>query len=67
MNMEYLKKKDFYDINDMKKIKVVEETTEIGFARKTFIYDFLSSMRQKINDPLGQRAKKEKRLTGDNS
>ena len=62
MNMEYLKKKDFYDINDMKKIKVVEETTEIGFDKKTFIYDFLSSMRQKINDPLGQRAKKRKEI-----
>ena len=55
-----LKKKDFYDIEDMKKIKVVEETTGIIFARKSFIYDFLSSMRQKINDPLGQRAKKRK-------
>ena len=57
-----LKKKDFYDIEDMKKIKVVEETTGIIFARKSFIYDFLSSMRQKINDPLGQRAKKRKEI-----
>ena len=57
-----LKKKEFYDINDMKKIKPVEETTSVAFARKTFIYDFLSSMRQKINDPLGQRAKKRKEI-----
>ena len=42
----------------MKKIKVVEKTTEAAFSRNSFIYDFMSSMRQKINDPLGQRAKK---------
>ena len=57
-----LKKKDFYDINDMNDIKVVEETTSVAFSRKTFIYDFLSSMRQKINDPLGQRAKRRKEI-----
>jgi hypothetical protein len=46
----------------MQKIKVVKETTEDGFRKNTFIYDFMSSMRQKANDPLGQRAKKRKQL-----
>tara|TARA_B100000900_G_scaffold359225_1_gene330585 strand:+ start:7031 stop:7462 length:432 start_codon:yes stop_codon:yes gene_type:complete len=55
-----LKKKEFYDKNDMEEIKIVKETTESGFSKKAFIYDFLSSMRQKINDPLGQRAKKRR-------
>ena len=36
---------------------------EAGFQRNSFIYDFMSSMRQKINDPLGQRAKKRKEIT----
>ena len=58
-----LKKKDFYNMEDMKKIKVVEETTEANFARNSFIYDFMSSMRQKINDPLGVRAKKRKEIS----
>ena len=58
-----LKKKDFYNIDDMKKIKVVEKTTEASFARNSFIYDFMSSMRQKINDPLGSRAKKRKEIS----
>jgi len=58
-----LKKKDFYNIDDMKKIKVVEKTTEASFARNSFIYDFMSSMRQKINDPLGVRAKKRKEIS----
>ena len=57
-----LKKKKFYNMEDMKKIKVVEDTTEATFARNSFIYDFMSSMRQKINDPLGQRAKKRKEI-----
>ena len=58
-----LRKKDFYNINDMENIKVVEASTEAGFQRNSFIYDFMSSMRQKINDPLGQRAKKRKEIT----
>ena len=58
-----LKKKEFYNIDDMENIKIVEATTESGFRRNSFIYDFMSSMRQKINDPLGQRAKKRKEIS----
>ena len=50
--------KEFYNIDDMKNLKMVESTTESGFRRNSFVYNFMSSMRQKINDPLGQRAKK---------
>ena len=57
-----LRKKNFYNKNSMENIKIVEATTEAGFQRNSFIYDFMSSMRQKINDPLGQRAKKRKEL-----
>ena len=58
-----LQKKEFFDKEDMENIKIVKETTETGFSKKAFIYDFLSSMRQKINDPLGQRAKKRRKTT----
>ena len=58
-----LRKKDFYNKEDMQNIKVVEATTEAGFQRNSFIYDFMSSMIQKINDPLGQRAKKRKEIS----
>ena len=58
-----LKKKEFYNKDDMENIKIVEATTESGFKRNSFIYDFMSSMRQKINDPLGQRAKKSKEIS----
>ena len=62
-NYGILKKKEFYDKNDMENIKIVEATTEAGFQRNSFIYDFMSSMRQKINDPLGKRAKKRKEIS----
>ena len=62
-NYGILKKKEFYNMEDMKKIKIVEDTTEASFARNSFIYDFMSSMRQKINDPLGVRAKKRKEIS----
>ena len=58
-----LKKKEFYNIDNMKDIKFVEATTKSGFKRNTFVYDFMSSMRQKINDPLGQRAKKRDKIS----
>ena len=62
-NYGILKKKEFYNKEDMENIKIVEATTQAGFERNSFIYDFMSSMRQKINDPLGQRAKKRKEIS----
>ena len=58
-----LKKKEFYNKEDMKNIKIVDATTEAGFKKNSFIYDFMSSMRQKINDPLGVRAKKRREIS----
>ena len=58
-----LKKKEFYNKDDMENIKIVEATTKAGFRKNSFIYDFMSSMRQKINDPLNQRAKKRKEIS----
>ena len=57
-NKGLLAKKDFFDINDMKKINFSESKTEISKSKKSFVYDFLSSMRQRMNDPLGVRTKK---------
>ena len=57
-----LNNKSFYNKDDMENVKMVEATTKDGFRKKTFIYDFMSSMRQKINDPLGMRAKKRREL-----
>ena len=62
-NYGVLTKKEFLNIDNMEDIKIVSNTTEAGFARNSFIYDFMSSMRQKINDPLGERAKKRKEIS----
>ena len=61
-NYGILNKKEFYNKDDMENIKISEATTQSGFQKNSFIYEFMSSMRQKIDDPLGQRAKKRKEL-----
>ena len=57
-----LQKKEFYNQNDMEDIKISKATTQSGFKKNSFIYEFMSSMRQKIDDPLGERAKKRKEI-----
>ena len=57
-NYGILLNKTFYNMDDMNNIKFVDATTNTEFKKNSFIYNFLSSMRQKINDPLGVRAKK---------
>ena len=54
-NMGLLEKKEFLDLTNMQELKFAEQTTENQYKKNTFVYDFLSSMRQKINDPLGKR------------
>ena len=56
-NKGVLEKKEFLNIDDMQKITFTNKTTNTGKQKKTFVYDFLSSLRQKINDPLGKRKK----------
>ena len=53
-----LTKKDFYDLKKMNKINFSKTETDVNYSKNSFVYDFLSSMRQKINDPLGTRRKK---------
>ncbi len=52
-----LAKKDFFDINDMRDIDFDQNRSE-SLQKRNFIYNFLSSLRQRINDPLGVRKKK---------
>ena len=56
-NRGLLVNKVFYDIDDINNINFSTLKTSKRFKKNTFIYDFLSSMRQKINDPLGKRKK----------
>ena len=53
-----LEKKDFYDLTKMNELKFSKKITTIDYSKQSFVYDFLSSMRQKLNDPLGKKSKK---------
>ena len=56
-NRGILLSKKFNNIDDMKEIQFSEDETEQLHKKNDFIYSFLSSLRQKINDPLGKRKK----------
>ena len=55
--MGLLVKKEFFNKEKMEKINFTKEETKISYNKRSFVYDFLSSLRQKINDPLGKRKK----------
>ncbi len=54
-NRGLLVKKDFYDMNEMNKIKITKDETSVLNKKDTFIRSIVTSLRQKINDPLGKR------------
>ena len=56
-NKGLLAKKDFFDMNNMKQINYYNRSTESVKSKNSFVYEFLSSLRQKFNDPLGKRKK----------
>ena len=45
----------------MTKLEFSKNTTEKVYSRDSFVYDFLSSLRQKLNDPLGKRESRRKK------
>ena len=56
-NRGILLSKKFNNMDDMKEIQFSEDETTQVTKKNDFIYSFLSSLRQKINDPLGKRKK----------
>ena len=56
-NYGLLAKKDFYNLNNMNDLDFSKNETELKYTKRSFVYDFLSSMKQKMNDPLGKRKK----------
>ena len=54
-NKGLLVKKDFFDKDRMNKINFSKSETSIINKKDSFIYNVLSSIRHKINDPLGKR------------
>ena len=39
----------------MEKLTFEESVTGMAFLKRSFAYDFLSTIRNKINDPLGKK------------
>ena len=58
-----LKKKEFYNKDNMKNLKISKNETGKNYTKNNFIYNFFSSLREKVNDPLGKRAKKRKEIS----
>ena len=56
-NYGLLVKKEFYNIEKMNDLDFSKRKTETILTKQSFVYDFMSSMRQKLNDPLGKRTK----------
>ena len=48
-NKGLLVKKDLYQIDKMNKIKFSTENTSVNYSKNSFVYDFLSSLRQKVS------------------
>ena len=53
-----LVKKELYDLNKMNKLDFSKNTTEKSYSKNTFMYNLLTSLREKINAP--RRKKLEK-------
>jgi len=54
-----LQEKTFLNKEDMKDLKFSKSFTEMSISKKSFVYDFLRTIRQKANDPLGKKRKKK--------
>ena len=57
-NRGLLIKKDFYDKSQMKKLKIAKDKTKVLDKKDSFIKSVLTSLKHKINDPLGKRQAK---------
>ena len=56
-NYGLLVNKEFYNKDKMNDLDFSKKNTETIISKKSFVYDFLSSVRQKLNDSLGKRNK----------
>ena len=54
-NQGILVEKIFLNKADMNKIEFSKDSIQMSLLKRSFVYDFLSSIRQKVNDPLNKR------------
>jgi outer membrane protein assembly factor BamE (lipoprotein component of BamABCDE complex) len=53
-NEGILKQKIFINKDKMNNLQFTDDTIDMSLTKKSFVYDFLSTLRKKINDPLGK-------------
>ena len=56
-----LHSKQFYDLTKMNNVQISDLQTSDTFRKNTFLSNFLTSVRQKINDPIKNRIKKNRK------
>jgi outer membrane protein assembly factor BamE (lipoprotein component of BamABCDE complex) len=54
-NKGILLSKKFYNKEDMEKLNIDETITKLNISKKSFIETFLSTLIQKVDDPLGKK------------
>ena len=54
-NKGMLSQKIFLDKGKMNNIKFTDEFTELSATQRGYVYDFLRTLRKKMNDPLGKK------------
>ncbi len=54
-NMGLVKEKTLLNLNDMNDVKIAEKKTKKKFSQDNFVYNILSTLRDKINAPTRQR------------
>jgi len=54
-NKGILSQKIFIDKEKMNNLEFSSDMIEMSGTKRSFIYDFLSTLRKKMNDPLGKR------------
>jgi len=58
-NKGILVSKRFLNKENINNMQFSEDVTAMNYNKRSFVYGFLSSMRQKINDPLGKKRNKK--------
>ena len=54
-NKGILISKKFYNKDEMNKLKFDDSNTNLNYTKRSFVNDFLFSLRQRIDDPLGKK------------
>ncbi len=53
--------KKFYNTDQMNDLKITKKTTASLYKKDAFIYDFIRTLRRKIEDPIGQSKTKRRK------